>query len=106
MAICPICRDILGQADYHHKRAAGKSQKEALRCLKRPLSDVRLSTGLSHTGPTLARSPTSRASFRNDDNDNSESALVVDDPADAPPFTGISEAGDGNSAPSCLYTPP
>ena len=40
MAITQIRHDSPGRAYYRRKRAAGKSHKEALRCLKRRLSDV------------------------------------------------------------------
>src|SRR3954470_14736520 len=40
MAITQIQRDSPGKAYYQRKRAAGKSHKEALRCLKRRLSDT------------------------------------------------------------------
>ncbi len=40
MAITQIRRDTPGRTYYRQKRAAGKSHKEALRCLKRRLSDV------------------------------------------------------------------
>ncbi|WP_244461517.1 transposase [Rhodococcus sp. ZPP] len=40
MAITQISRDTPGRAYYQRKRAAGKSHKEALHCLKRRLSDV------------------------------------------------------------------
>jgi hypothetical protein len=40
MAITQIARDTPGRAYYQWKRTAGKSHKEALRCLKRRLSDV------------------------------------------------------------------
>jgi transposase len=40
MAITQIRHDTPGRAYYRQKRAAGKSHKEALRCLKRRLSDV------------------------------------------------------------------
>jgi transposase len=40
MAITQISRDTPGRAYYRRKRAAGKSHREALRCLKRRLSDV------------------------------------------------------------------
>jgi transposase len=39
-AICQIRNPCEGQAYYRRKRAAGKSPMEALRCLKRRLSDV------------------------------------------------------------------
>jgi transposase len=40
MAITQLQRDCPGRAYYLRKRASGKSHKEALRCLKRRLSDV------------------------------------------------------------------
>ncbi|WP_433296181.1 transposase [Pseudonocardia sp. CA-142604] len=40
MATTQIRHDTPGRACYRRKRAAGKSHKEALRCLKRRLSDV------------------------------------------------------------------
>jgi transposase len=40
MAITQLRHDTPGRAYYRRKRAAGKSHKEALRCLKRRLSDV------------------------------------------------------------------
>ena len=40
MAITQLQRDSPGRAYYQRKRAAGKSHKEALRALKRRLSDV------------------------------------------------------------------
>jgi transposase len=40
MAITQLARDTEGRAYYRRKRAAGQSHKEALRCLKRRLSDV------------------------------------------------------------------
>ena len=40
MAIVQIRRPTAGQAYYQHKRAEGKSSKEALGCLKRRLSDA------------------------------------------------------------------
>ena len=39
-AIVQIRRDTEGRAYYRRKLAAGKTPKEALRCLKRRLSDV------------------------------------------------------------------
>jgi len=68
MAITQISRDTPGRAYYRRKRAAGKSHREALRCLKRRLSDAVYrqlirDTGTSigagpagHTGTTLASS--------------------------------------------------
>jgi len=40
MAITQIRHDTPGRAYYQRKRAAGKSHREALRCLKRQLSDA------------------------------------------------------------------
>lgn len=40
MAITQISHDTPGRAYYHSKRAVGKSHREALRCLKRRLSDA------------------------------------------------------------------
>jgi hypothetical protein len=40
MAMTQIRHDSPGRAYYQRKRAAGKSHKEALRCLKRRLADV------------------------------------------------------------------
>ena len=40
MAITQLQRDCPGRTYYLRKRADGKSHKEALRCLKRRLSDV------------------------------------------------------------------
>ena len=40
MAMTQIRHDSPGRAYYQRKRAAGKSHKEALRCLKRCLADV------------------------------------------------------------------
>ncbi|MGH3761095.1 hypothetical protein [Actinophytocola sp.] len=40
MAITQIRYDTRGRTYYQRKRAAGKSHKEALRCLKRRLADV------------------------------------------------------------------
>ena len=68
MAITQIARDTPGRAYYRRKRAAGKSHREALRCLKRRLSDVvyrqllrdattRAGAGpAGHAGATLASS--------------------------------------------------
>jgi transposase len=68
MAITQIARDSPGRAYYRKKRAAGKSHREALRCLKRRLSDAvyrqllrDATTGAGagpagHAGATLASS--------------------------------------------------
>jgi transposase len=54
MAITQIRHDTAGRDCYRQKRAAGKSHKEALRCLKRRLSDVvyrRFGAGCAGGGP-------------------------------------------------------
>ena len=72
MAITQIARETPGRAYYRRKRAAGKSHREALRCLKRRLSDAvyrqlirdaaRLEAGPGgHSGAT----PTSSAASSN-----------------------------------------
>ena len=70
MAITQIQRDTPGRDYYLRKRAAGKGHKEAMRCLKRRLSDLvyrqlmrdtqsREATGPGgHTGATLTSSAT------------------------------------------------
>jgi transposase len=40
MALCQISHDTAGRAYYQRKLGEGKSSKEALRCLKRRLSDI------------------------------------------------------------------
>jgi hypothetical protein len=40
MAITQLSHDTPGRAYYRSKRGAGKSHREALRCLKRRLSDA------------------------------------------------------------------
>ena len=40
IAICQIAQDTRGRAYYRKKMAEGKSSKEALRCLKRRISDA------------------------------------------------------------------
>jgi transposase len=40
MAITQIRRDTPGRVYYQRKRASGKSHNEAMRCLKRRLSDT------------------------------------------------------------------
>jgi transposase len=91
MAITQIRHDTAGRAYYRRKRAAGKSHKEALRCLKRRLSDVVYRQLLrdaqaagpgGHPGATLqssAAGPTPTA-------DSSDKSLPG--PADTEPTTG------------------
>ncbi|GAF43018.1 IS110 family RNA-guided transposase [Rhodococcus wratislaviensis] len=57
MAITQISRDTPGRAYYQRKRAAGKSHKEALRCLKRRLSDVAYRQLLRDSGPEPCGGP-------------------------------------------------
>jgi transposase len=40
VAICQARSDVRGSVFYHKKIAEGKSRKEALRCLKRRISDA------------------------------------------------------------------
>jgi len=44
-----------GRAYYQRKRAAGKSHKEAMRCLKRRLADVVYRTMLNDSVSSLTR---------------------------------------------------
>jgi transposase len=53
MAITQIQRDTSGRAYYQRKRTAGKSHKEALRCLKRRLADVVYRTMLKDSVTSL-----------------------------------------------------
>jgi hypothetical protein len=57
MAITQIGRDTPGRAYYQRKRAAGKSHMEALRCLKRRLSDVVYRQLLRDSETELAAGP-------------------------------------------------
>ena len=57
IAICQITRDTEGRAYYRRKLAEGKSEREALRCLKRRISDVvfkKLSADLNGAVPAVA----------------------------------------------------
>jgi len=54
MAITQLAGDTTGRAYYPRKRAAGKSHKEALRCLKRRLSDVVYQQLVHDTESTMA----------------------------------------------------
>jgi transposase len=40
VAVCQARSDVRGRAYYRKKMAVGKSRKEALRCLKRRISDA------------------------------------------------------------------
>jgi transposase len=53
IAITQIRRDTAGKTYYQAKRAAGKSHKEALRCLKRRLADVVYRTMIRDTETSL-----------------------------------------------------
>ncbi|WP_328393267.1 IS110 family transposase [Nocardia sp. NBC_00416] len=53
IAITQIRRDTVGRAYYQRKRAAGKGHKEALRCLKRQLSDIVYRIMLRDAGTSL-----------------------------------------------------
>jgi hypothetical protein len=55
MALAQIRYESPGRSYYQRKRAAGKSHKEAMRCLKRRLSDVvfrTMATGSASSVPT------------------------------------------------------
>ncbi len=54
MAIAQIRYDSPGRAYYQRKRAAGKSHKEAMRCLKRRLADVVYRTMVRDTVSSLS----------------------------------------------------
>ncbi|MEV6227438.1 IS110 family transposase [Saccharopolyspora shandongensis] len=57
MALSQIRHDTEGRAYYRRKRAAGKSHKEAMRCLKRRLSDTVYRQLLHDAERTLAAGP-------------------------------------------------
>jgi transposase len=57
MAITQISRDTPGRAYYRRKRAAGKSHREALRCLKRRLSDAVYRQLIRDTGTSIGAGP-------------------------------------------------
>ncbi len=61
MAITQIRRATPGRAYYRRKRAAGKSHREALRCLKRRLSDVVYRQLLRDATPAVAAGPSGTA---------------------------------------------
>jgi transposase len=54
MALAQIRYDSPGRSYYQRKRAAGKSHKEAMRCLKRRLSDVVYRTMINDTVSSLS----------------------------------------------------
>lgn len=90
MAITQIRHDTPGRAYYQRKRAVGKSHKEALRCLKRRLSDVVYRTMLrdaqaagpgGHPGATLQSSAAGSTPIT----DSSDKSLP--EPANAKPTT-------------------
>ena len=54
MALAHIRYDGPGRDYYQRKRAAGKSHKEAMRCLQRRLSDVVFRTMSNNSVPSLA----------------------------------------------------
>jgi transposase len=83
MAITQIRHDTPGRAYYQRKRAAGKSHREALRCLKRQLSDavyrrlLRDAQPNSETGPGghQGATPTSSAAGSTPTTDSSDKSL-------------------------------
>lgn len=54
MALAQIRYDSPGRDYYQRKRAAGKSHKEAMRCLKRRLADVVYRTMINDSVSSLA----------------------------------------------------
>ena len=57
VAITQLSHDTRGRAYYQGKRAAGKSHREALRCLKRRLSDAVYRRLLRDAHPETATGP-------------------------------------------------
>ncbi|MFP1155483.1 transposase [Mycobacterium sherrisii] len=57
MAISQISRDTPGRTYYRRKRTTGKSHREALRCLKRRLSDVIYRQLLRDTDSSIGADP-------------------------------------------------
>jgi transposase len=98
MAISQIARDTPGRNYYRRKRAAGKSHREALRCLKRRLSDIVYrqlvrdadrSTGAGPVGHTGATQSSSAAGSHPD---TSTSDRSLTGPADPNPTSGYCTA--------------
>lgn len=94
MAMSQISRDTPGRIYYRRKRAAGKSHREALRCLKRRLSDtvyrqlVRDADTLKGAGPAghTGATPTSCAAGLHPITSTSDKSLTG--PAKPHPTTG------------------
>jgi transposase len=89
MAITQISRDTPGRAYYLRKRAAGKSHREALRCLKRRLSDAVYRQLLHDATSTLGAGPAGHAG-----------TALSSSAAGSYPFTGTSDqslTGPANS---------
>jgi len=80
MAITQIARDTPGRAYYRRKRAAGKSHREALRCLKRRLSDVVYRQLLRDTTTRAGAGPAGHAG-----------ATLTSSAAGSHPFTSTSD---------------
>jgi transposase len=57
MAMAQIKRPTLGREYYQRKRAAGKTRKEAMRCLKRRLADIVYRTMIHDTEASLLPAP-------------------------------------------------
>ena len=57
MAMAQTQRPTQGRDYYQRKRAAGKTHKEAMRCLKRRLADVVFRTMIKHPGTSLLATP-------------------------------------------------
>lgn len=80
MAITQIRNDGPGRAYYQRKRASGKSHKEALRCLKRRLSDAVYRQLLKDSSHEKAASPGGQ-----------QGAITNSSAAGTTPTTGTSE---------------
>lgn len=88
MAITQICHDTPGRTYYQRKRAAGKNHKEALRCLKRQLSDavyrrlVRDANPNTETGPEGHPGATTHSSAAGSTPTTDSSDKSLPEPAD------------------------
>jgi transposase len=93
MALSQIQRDTPGRTYYQRKRAAGKSQKEAMRCLKRQLSDVvyrqllRDATDQITTGPGGHQGATTNSSAAGSTPTTDSSDKSLPGPANPDPTT-------------------
>jgi len=72
MAIVQLRHDTEGRAYYRRKLAAGKTPMEALRCLKRRLSDVVYRQMVADAHPADDNAPEATLDLNDDDQTNSE----------------------------------